>query len=52
MLCIYINKSNVLLVHTQRNKDLADMSINLNETKMEQVSTVKYLGIGPTILLK
>ena len=38
------NNSNVLLVHTKRSRKLPDLSINLNQSKLKQVTTMKYLG--------
>ena len=44
-LSLNADKSNVVLVHTKRNREIDKLDITLNEKNLEQVSTVKYLGI-------
>ena len=54
-LCVTTKKSNFLLVHTKRNRNLPNLNITLNQSKFNQskfnqskfnqVSTMKYLGI-------
>ena len=44
-LCVNINKSNTMLVHSRRKDNMEDLHISLKGKELDHIHKMKYLGV-------